>query len=280
MKRLSAQDDANTATTNANITSGSVTGITDITVADGGTGRSTSTTAYGLLAAGTTATGAHQTLSAGATTDILVGGGASALPVWTAASGSGSPVRATSPSLTTPTIASFTNATHDHTNAAGGGALTWQALPTGSVIQVVITNFSAVGTTTTLIPFDDTIPQNTEGGEFMTRAITPKSTSNTLVIEAIVFLSHSVSASALTVALFQDSTANALAATDSVQQVATGPITIPLAHSMAAGTTSSTTFKIRCGSNLAGTTTFNGQAGGRIFGAITKSWIQVTEIKA
>lgn len=55
---------------------------TDIAVADGGTGRSTSTTAYGLIAAGTTATGALQTLAAGATTQILVGGGASALPAW------------------------------------------------------------------------------------------------------------------------------------------------------------------------------------------------------
>lgn len=77
---------------------------TDIAVADGGTGRSTSTTAYGLIAAGTTATGALQTLAAGATTEILVGGGASALPVWTTATGSGSPVRATSPALVTPTL--------------------------------------------------------------------------------------------------------------------------------------------------------------------------------
>ncbi len=43
MKRLSAQDDSNTATTNANITSGSITGITDLAVADGGTGASTLT---------------------------------------------------------------------------------------------------------------------------------------------------------------------------------------------------------------------------------------------
>lgn len=78
------------------------TGTLDVT--RGGTGRATSTTAYGLLAAGTTATGAHQTLAAGATTEILVGGGASALPVWTTATGSGAPVRATSPTIATPTI--------------------------------------------------------------------------------------------------------------------------------------------------------------------------------
>jgi hypothetical protein len=75
-----------------------------VTVAFGGTGRATSTTAYGLLAAGTTATGAHQTLAAGATTEVLVGGGAAALPVWTTATGSGAPVRATAPSMSTPTV--------------------------------------------------------------------------------------------------------------------------------------------------------------------------------
>lgn len=97
---------------------------TDVPVTDGGTWRSTSTTAYGLIAAGTTATWAHQTLAAGATTEILVGGGASALPVWTTASGSGAPVRATSPTLVTPalgtpTSGTLTNCTADGTNAVG-----------------------------------------------------------------------------------------------------------------------------------------------------------------
>lgn len=83
-------------------------GGTDVPVADGGTGRSTGVTAYSLIATGTTATGAQQTLANGATTEILVGGGASALPVWTTATGSGAPVRATSPSLTTPAIGAAT----------------------------------------------------------------------------------------------------------------------------------------------------------------------------
>jgi len=87
------------------------TGGTDVSVADGGTGRSTGTTAYSLVATGTTATGAQQTLANGATTEVLVGGGASALPVWTTATGSGAPVRATSPTVTTPTIAQINNAT-------------------------------------------------------------------------------------------------------------------------------------------------------------------------
>lgn len=78
--------------------------VNPLPVENGGTGRPTSTTAYGLLAAGTTATGPQQTLPAGTTTEILVGGGASALPVWTAATGSGAPVRQTSPTLVTPNL--------------------------------------------------------------------------------------------------------------------------------------------------------------------------------
>lgn len=43
----------------------------------------------------------------------------------------------TNKTLTTPTIASFTNATHDHTNAAGGGTLSASAVALGSVLNVV-----------------------------------------------------------------------------------------------------------------------------------------------
>jgi hypothetical protein len=87
---------------------GVLTNCTGLPVAGGGTGRATSTTAYGLIAAGTTALGAHQTLAAGLTTEILVGGGAAALPVWTAATGSGAPVRANTPTLITPNIGAAT----------------------------------------------------------------------------------------------------------------------------------------------------------------------------
>lgn len=91
----------NLTTTDLTI-SGSITGTIGVT--NGGTGRATGTTAYSLVATGTTATGAQQTLANGATTEILVGGGASALPVWTTATGTGSPVRATAPTITSPIV--------------------------------------------------------------------------------------------------------------------------------------------------------------------------------
>lgn len=56
-----------------------------ISVPNGGTGRTTSTTAYALIAAGTTATGALQTLSTGSTGQILQSNGAAALPNYSTA---------------------------------------------------------------------------------------------------------------------------------------------------------------------------------------------------
>jgi len=47
--------------------------------------------------------------------------------------GSGAAVFANSPTIVTPTIASFTNATHNHQNAAGGGTLDTAALASGTL---------------------------------------------------------------------------------------------------------------------------------------------------
>lgn len=125
-----------------------------VTVAQGGTGRSTSTTAYGLIAAGTTATGAHQTLAAGLTTQILVGGGASALPVWTTATGSGAPVRATSPTLVTPALGTpssgtLTNCTglpiSTGVSGLGTGVATFLATPSSANLRTAVTDETGSG---------------------------------------------------------------------------------------------------------------------------------------
>jgi hypothetical protein len=55
-----------------------------LTVANGGSGR-TSSTAYALIAGGTTSTGVQQSLTAGTSGQFLTSGGSSALPTWTTA---------------------------------------------------------------------------------------------------------------------------------------------------------------------------------------------------
>ena len=148
----------------------------------------------------------------------------------------------------------------------------------GGVVQQVATQVGTMATGTTLIPLDNTIPQNTEGDQYMTLAITPTSATNILLINVIAVVSNSV-ANTITMALFQDSTASALATVLMYQGTATGGLTMPLTHRITAGTTSATTFKIRIGALGAGTNTFNGTNGTAYYGGTLASTIVITEIK-
>ena len=150
----------------------------------------------------------------------------------------------------------------------------------GDVVQVVNTQTGAVATGTTVLPQDDTIPQSGEGVEFMTLAITPTNASNKLKIDVVIYLSNSAANQNFTAALFQDATANALACINEFNGTASAPIMLAFTHYMTAGTVSATTFKVRAGCNNAGTTTFNGSGGARLYGGVLASSITITEIKA
>lgn len=173
----------------------------------------------------------------------------------------------------------------DGTVAAGDLAATLDlssktlTLPAGAtkIRQVVNTQTGAVATGSTTIPFDDTIPQNTEGDQYMTLSITPTSATSKLRID-VVFNCAASALAQVVVALFQDSTANALAAITASRIEAAGvQTTTTLTHYMTAGTTSATTFKVRAGPS-SGTLTFNGSGGVRRFGGVTVSSMTITEI--
>ena len=148
----------------------------------------------------------------------------------------------------------------------------------GMVIQTVNYQTGAVATGTTLLPVDDTVPQNTEGTEFMTLAITPKSATNKLKITVTAFLTSNVSNN-IAVALFQDSTAAALSTMMTSVSSGTQLFTLTYSYYMTAGTTSSTTFKVRAGGSNAATITFNGTGGSRLYGGTCASSITIEEIQ-
>ena len=150
----------------------------------------------------------------------------------------------------------------------------------GNVIQVVNYQTGAVATGTTTIPFDNTIPQNTEGNEYMSLSITPTNANNKLLINVKSIFTSSSSDQAFTLALFQDSTANALASTFSSIDKAGYVLPFIFSHYMTAGTTSSTTFKMRAGGSSGGTATFNGSAGSGYMGGTFASSIVIMEIAA
>ena len=148
----------------------------------------------------------------------------------------------------------------------------------GLVVQVVTTQTGAVASNTGTIPHDDTIPTSSEGAQFMTLAITPTSASNRLIIIMHAKLGSSARLNERILCLFQDSGSAALAVQSSRQGTQNEAANIiSLLHSMIAGTTSATTFKMRAGSG-AGTTTFNGNSGSREFGGAGASSITIMEV--
>jgi len=248
--------------TAASLTAGNVTNIPALSGVI--TGNSTGTT----------------TLTANGTTSVQL---AAAL---TDETGTGSAVFGTNctlntPNLTTPSFANLSSAIGLNLTSgvssilpkANGGT----AVPDCQVIgQVVNTQVTAVATGTTIMPFDDTIPQNTEGNEFMSLAITPKSAASTLIIDVQMQLSSSVIA-AVSYGLFQDSTVSAICSGYHSQLTAGVAIRAVIRYTMTSGTTSSTTFKVRAGGSAAGTMTINGIGGARYLGGSAASSITITE---
>ena len=154
----------------------------------------------------------------------------------------------------------------------------WVELSSGKVVQVVNVQTGDVATGSTTIPWDNTIPQITEGTQFMELSITPTNASNILIIEVLGFFGPGNNVN-VTGALFQDSNANAIAASG-VYGVSGNNIQDNIRHYMVAGTTSATTFKYRVGPGAGATMTFNGTGGSRRLGGVLCSGITITELRA
>lgn len=166
---------------------------------------------------------------------------------------------------------------------------TWAAAPTrvqlfdwsvplpGRVVQVEETPDGAVATGTTQIPEDDSIPQNTEGDQFLSRSITPISAANVLRYTTFGVWTPSGNVQ-LILATFRDATANALSAVKEDPSGAGNMVMLESAVTVLASSTSATTFKTRVGGTGASTQTFNGEGGARLFGGVSGSYNRVEEI--
>lgn len=149
----------------------------------------------------------------------------------------------------------------------------------GDVVKSVYTTDTATSAASTALPYDNTIPQNTEGDQYMSLAITPTSSANLLKIHHSGQYEINGGGAFITTALFQDSTANALAAACMHHNSDLVSHRHDLYYRMVAGTTSATTFKIRAGGN-AFTTRFNGAGGTGVYGGTCVSFIEIDEIFA
>jgi hypothetical protein len=141
----------------------------------------------------------------------------------------------------------------------------------GDMIQVVFSTNSAWATTSAAIPLDNTIPQNTEGGQFLSLAITPQSPSSVIFVEASAMLSIQ----GLT-ALFRSGQADALVSSWQDPNAAMSPEL--LSHRLYLGNTTASTFTFRAGQSSAGPTDFNGFGSARYYGGVANSWMRIAEL--
>ena len=157
------------------------------------------------------------------------------------------------------------------------------------VVQVVYAEDATSGThANARIPFDDTIPQNTEGAEILTASITPLYSDSYLIIESLVHVGEESNVSnGVAAALFRDSTANALAVDFCASDFANSPFangftfaSLRPSARVLSGSTAATTFKLRAGLDTNSTLRRNGVNGSRKFGGSLVTYLKITEVRA
>ncbi len=160
------------------------------------------------------------------------------------------------------------------------GAVVAAKMQNGMSLQTVVSSKSTVQSLANLVPYDNTIPQSSEGEEILTASIAPSSATNKVLVEATI-TGTQANAGTIIFALFRGSSANAIAtAFHSFPSSYGGQCHVAFYDSPS--TTSSTTYRLRGGYVSGGSGFYvNGSGvGGDLFGGTLISWMKLTEIKA
>ena len=172
------------------------------------------------------------------------------------------------------------------TNDLAANSVTSAKLASGigiKLLQVARATTASVITCGTAIPWDDTIPQSSEGNEVLTIAITPISATS------IIYLKFDASGSAngavtnsATIAFFKDSDTNAIYATQVPFWNANGyGAKFNGSYSELSSSTTLRTYKVRIGINNANSIFINGNAsGGRQYGGVSIAQLEAWEVES
>jgi hypothetical protein len=154
------------------------------------------------------------------------------------------------------------------------------ALP-GDAVWTYKGGIGAVQSGTSVVPYDDTIPQASEGDAWAyLSSFTPVSPCNLFEVEARIFASHSIAGTRITLSLFNygGSATDALASAVRYgvsANVISGPLSLYFRGPRASDATG---FITRVGGSVAGTTTINGESGARKLGGSMASFFIIREI--
>lgn len=135
-----------------------------------------------------------------------------------------------------------------------------------------------VFTSSATIPFDNTIPQISEGSELYSISYTMRSPSNRINIRLSGFGCVAGANQSLTAALFLNSNANALAATVTLCAAINNPYPILLENEFSPNTSSAFTISIRVGTT-SGAVYIGGNSSGRFFGGVGSTVLVIEEIE-
>ena len=142
--------------------------------------------------------------------------------------------------------------------------------------EITATTLISGGTLANRIPEDNTIPQNTEGVEIATAAITPKSASNRIIVRLSV---NCKSEGKLVAAFFQDATANSIAAA-AFEKGANKCTTVFYEREFSAASLTARTYKAHLGPVGSGDDiTLNTTGGGFTLGGVIASFFEVIELE-
>lgn len=148
----------------------------------------------------------------------------------------------------------------------------------GAVIASQYGEYTTNASLSTTIPFDDTIPQNTEGTQILSVAITPSSTTSKIRIRFNGTAAHGSSAQSVTAAAFKNSDAGAIASDYKIIPGNNFLVALGFEYVDSPATTSAVTYKIRVGAG-SGSMSMNGQVGARYGGGTMVSSLTLEEIK-
>lgn len=151
--------------------------------------------------------------------------------------------------------------------------------PSGSIVQSVYFEEGTNANIPTAIPYDDSIPQVTEGNQIAAATITPKYADSKIMVH-FSGVADTNPDDNVTVALFRDGAADAKAAASVRTQA--DPSQIVLNFRDAPGTTDEVTYTIRAGAAGGGTNlAFNGLANpSRRLGGVAKNVLILQEVRA
>ena len=155
----------------------------------------------------------------------------------------------------------------------GFGAIVSDDLPAGTVLNAKFYESSTEFVITNVIPLDNTIPQNGEGQQIISGAITPTKTTSKIL--GILSLNGDGTTTSVFSA-FRSLVANAISSTW-VQAISSSSL-VAFEFIDSPATTSSVTYTIRCGPGQSGTLYINRNNSGSLLGGSNKITLTLLEI--